>query len=197
LRCILPKATPALVAGVVVLLLCCCCRTPYNRKCAFDAGDYGLGFAANSLQLGCDCLGDVTYFDGGEAVQDFLSFCLTGTPTACAHASSECDQQPWWLRLVWVACLYVAAVVNNAAGEAVVIKNAVCLHEEDHGLSWKHLDVRPCLWGWAAAFVGLAHHLRFCLWAACMPGPLVFGCWRKAEFLCAPVVVLPCICLHA
>lgn len=72
-------------------------RTPYNRKCAFDAGDYGLGFAANSLQLGCDCLGDVTYFDG---------------------------------------------VVNNAAGEPVVIKNAVCLHEEDHGLLWKHVDYR-------------------------------------------------------
>jgi hypothetical protein len=72
-------------------------RTPYNRKCAFDAGDYGLGFAANSLQLGCDCLGDVTYFDG---------------------------------------------VVNNARGEAVVIRNAVCLHEEDHGLLWKHVDYR-------------------------------------------------------
>jgi hypothetical protein len=72
-------------------------RTPYNRKCAFDAGDYGLGFAANSLQLGCDCLGDVTYFDG---------------------------------------------VVNNSRGEAVVIRNAVCLHEEDHGLLWKHVDYR-------------------------------------------------------
>lgn len=54
-------------------------------------------FVANSLQLGCDCLGDVTYFDG---------------------------------------------VVNNAAGEPVVIKNAVCLHEEDHGLLWKHVDYR-------------------------------------------------------
>jgi primary-amine oxidase len=37
--------------------------SPYNRKCAFDAGDYGLGFAANSLKLGCDCLGVVQYFD--------------------------------------------------------------------------------------------------------------------------------------
>lgn len=72
-------------------------RSPYNRKSALDAGDYGLGFAANSLELGCDCLGEVTYFDG---------------------------------------------VVNDAAGEPVVIKNAVCLHEEDHGLLWKHLDYR-------------------------------------------------------
>jgi primary-amine oxidase len=30
----------------------------------------------------------------------------------------------------------------SAAGEPVVIKNAVCLHEEDHGLLWKHLDYR-------------------------------------------------------
>ncbi|KAF6253735.1 copper amine oxidase [Scenedesmus sp. NREL 46B-D3] len=72
-------------------------RSPYNRKAALDAGDYGLGFAANSLELGCDCLGDVAYFD---------------------------------------------AVVNDAAGQPVVIKNAVCLHEEDHGLLWKHLDYR-------------------------------------------------------
>eukprot|EP00877_Chromochloris_zofingiensis_P005949 jgi/Chrzof1/1607/Cz10g14120.t1 len=72
-------------------------RSPYSRKCAFDAGDYGLGFAANSLELGCDCLGAVTYFD---------------------------------------------VTVNNAAGEAVVIKNAICLHEEDHGLLWKHMDYR-------------------------------------------------------
>ena len=66
-------------------------------RCALDAGDYGLGFAANSLHLGCDCLGAVRYFD---------------------------------------------AVVNNSAGEAVVIKNAVCMHEEDAGLLWKHVDYR-------------------------------------------------------
>jgi len=72
-------------------------RPPYTRKCALDAGDYGLGFAANSLALGCDCLGHVHYFDG---------------------------------------------VVNDATGAPVVIKNAVCMHEEDVGLLWKHLDYR-------------------------------------------------------
>jgi primary-amine oxidase len=30
---------------------------PFHRKCAFDVGDYGLGYCANSLELGCDCLG--------------------------------------------------------------------------------------------------------------------------------------------
>jgi Cu2+-containing amine oxidase len=71
--------------------------SPYNRKCAFDAGDYGLGFAANSLARGCDCVGEAHFWDG---------------------------------------------VVNDSAGAPVVIKNAVCLHEEDAGLLWKHLDYR-------------------------------------------------------
>jgi primary-amine oxidase len=36
---------------------------PYTRKCAFDVGDYGLGNCTNSLELGCDCLGNIHYFD--------------------------------------------------------------------------------------------------------------------------------------
>ena len=36
---------------------------PFQRKCAFDVGDYGLGYCANSLELGCDCLGHIQYFD--------------------------------------------------------------------------------------------------------------------------------------
>lgn len=36
---------------------------PFQRKCAFDVGDYGLGYCANSLSLGCDCLGRIHYFD--------------------------------------------------------------------------------------------------------------------------------------
>lgn len=71
--------------------------SPYNRKCAFDAGDYGLGFAANSLALGCDCLGVIHYWDG---------------------------------------------IVNDSKGEPLVIPSAVCLHEEDAGLLWKHVDYR-------------------------------------------------------
>ena len=34
-------------------------HAPFQRKCAFDVGDYGLGFCANSLALGCDCLGHI------------------------------------------------------------------------------------------------------------------------------------------
>ena len=35
----------------------------YYRKNAFDIGEYGLGMLANSLALGCDCLGVIYYFD--------------------------------------------------------------------------------------------------------------------------------------
>ena len=67
------------------------------RKNVFDLGEYGVGMLANSLALGCDCLGTIRYFDGHLA-----------------------DNQ----------------------GRVVTIKNAVCLHEEDFGMLWKHTDWR-------------------------------------------------------
>jgi primary-amine oxidase len=72
-------------------------RPAYFHRNAFDAGEYGVGLSANSLQLGCDCLGEIRYFD---------------------------------------------AVVAGIAGEPEVIPNAVCLHEEDAGILWKHTDWR-------------------------------------------------------
>ena len=70
---------------------------PYTRKCAFDVGDYGLGYCANSLELGCDCLGHIHYFD---------------------------------------VCM------SDSAGDPAIKKKAVCMHEEDRGLLWKHVEYR-------------------------------------------------------
>ncbi|HEX4611677.1 MAG TPA: primary-amine oxidase, partial [Urbifossiella sp.] len=67
------------------------------RKNAFDVGEYGMGMCANSLTLGCDCLGHIRYFD--------------------AHL---CDSR----------------------GRPLTIPNAVCMHEEDYGILWKHTDRR-------------------------------------------------------
>ena len=67
------------------------------RKNAFDVGEAGIGSLVNSLTLGCDCLGQIYYFD---------------------------------------------AVLNNSLGEPVQIPSAVCLHEEDFGILWKHTDWR-------------------------------------------------------
>lgn len=35
----------------------------HNKKNVFDVGEYGIGVMANSLTLGCDCLGTIHYFD--------------------------------------------------------------------------------------------------------------------------------------
>ncbi len=67
------------------------------RKNAFDLGEYGVGTLANSLKLGCDCLGEIRYFD---------------------------------------------AVMANTRGDIFEIKNAICMHEEDYGILWKHTDWR-------------------------------------------------------
>ncbi|MBY8976558.1 primary-amine oxidase [Rhodobacteraceae bacterium NNCM2] len=40
------------------------------------------------------------------------------------------------------AIQYIDASVNGRDGEAETIKNAICLHEEDMGILWKHYDFR-------------------------------------------------------
>ena len=67
------------------------------KKNAFDAGEYNIGVMANSLKLGCDCLGEIQYFDG---------------------------------------------IVADSHGNPMTIKNAVCMHEEDDSIMWKHFDFR-------------------------------------------------------
>ncbi|KQY01271.1 histamine oxidase [Mycobacterium sp. Root135] len=62
----------------------------------FDTGEYLVGRFANSLELGCDCVGDITYLD---------------------------------------------AVLSDEFGNPKIIPNAVCIHEEDFGILWKHTDL--------------------------------------------------------
>jgi primary-amine oxidase len=69
----------------------------HSRQNAFDVGEYGVGWLANSLELGCDCLGLIHYFD--------------------AHMTGN-------------------------DGSVLTIKNAVCMHEEDDGMLWKHWNYR-------------------------------------------------------
>ncbi|KAJ5018477.1 Copper amine oxidase 1 [Colletotrichum sp. SAR 10_99] len=51
-------------------------RNPFHRKQAFDFGDGGIGHCANNLELGCDCLGVIKYFDG-----------VLNRPDGTAHSS--------------------------------------------------------------------------------------------------------------
>jgi primary-amine oxidase len=62
----------------------------------FDTGEYLVGRYANALELGCDCLGDITYMD---------------------------------------------AVLADERGNPQVLRNAICMHEEDFGILWKHTDL--------------------------------------------------------
>jgi len=61
----------------------------------FDTGEYLVGRYANSLELGCDCLGEITYLD---------------------------------------------AVIADEFGNPRTLANAVCVHEEDYGILYKHSD---------------------------------------------------------
>ncbi|KAM0417119.1 hypothetical protein ACHAPT_012895 [Fusarium lateritium] len=74
-----------------------CPKEPHHRKHAFDIGEYGSGYMANSLKLGCDCKGAIHYLDAAMVTGD---------------------------------------------GQPMDIKNAVCIHEEDNGLLYKHTDFR-------------------------------------------------------
>ncbi len=67
----------------------------HERRTAYDIGEWGLGFMTTSLELGCDCLGEIVYVD---------------------------------------------AVLHDTGGEPYTIKNAICLHEEDNAVLWKHVD---------------------------------------------------------
>jgi primary-amine oxidase len=62
----------------------------------FDCGEYMFARYADSLQLGCDCLGDIHYVD---------------------------------------------AVIADDLGMPKTITNAICMHEEDTGVAWKHSDM--------------------------------------------------------
>ena len=68
----------------------------HGWKNAFDAGEWGLGRMTQPLTLGCDCLGEIFYFD---------------------------------------------ATIANEQGKPWVIPNAICMHEEDYGMLWKHVDL--------------------------------------------------------
>ncbi len=69
----------------------------HSWKHVFDGSEAGLGQFVNSLKLGCDCLGEIYYFDVTQ--------------------------------LSW-------------NGEPNTVENAICLHEEDYGILWKHTDLQ-------------------------------------------------------
>lgn len=62
-------------------------RAPYPRKAAFDLGNDGAGINANNLQLGCDCLGTIKYFDGWHNTSTGLPLKLPNV--VCLHEQDD------------------------------------------------------------------------------------------------------------
>ncbi|KAJ5108195.1 hypothetical protein N7456_004870 [Penicillium angulare] len=62
-------------------------RTPYPRKGAFDLGNDGAGINANDLQLGCDCLGHIKYFDGWHTTTSGVPLKLPNV--ICCHEQDD------------------------------------------------------------------------------------------------------------
>lgn len=69
----------------------------HSWKHVMDASEYNMGLLVNSLKLGCDCLGEIHYFDVHQV---------------------------------------------NWKGEVKTVEHAICMHEEDYGIQWKHYDAQ-------------------------------------------------------
>lgn len=68
----------------------------HNRKNAFDVGEYGVGRLANSLSLGCDCLGTIRYFDVDQVTA--AGKVMTMPRVICLH---EEDAGTLWKHTDW------------------------------------------------------------------------------------------------
>lgn len=55
-----------------------------NKKNAFDTGEYGMGRCANSLELGCDCVGFKKYFYG--VLNNSMGGAFVIKNAVCMHA---------------------------------------------------------------------------------------------------------------
>ena len=60
----------------------------HGWKNAFDAGEWGLGRMANSLKLGCDCLGDIHYFDARARDRAGRARTPSSTRSACTRRTT-------------------------------------------------------------------------------------------------------------
>jgi len=61
-------------------------------KSTFDAGDVGLGKMANSLELGCDCLGEIVYLDTVTVSED--GDAAGEPPPGLIHVEAEVAGRP-------------------------------------------------------------------------------------------------------
>ena len=98
------------------------------RRNAFDVGEYGVGQLADSLELGCDCLGEIHYFD--EWTHDWK-----GTPKLVKHAicMHEDDFGILWKFNYWGK---ESARSNVARSRRLVISSFSTIGNYVYGFFW-------------------------------------------------------------
>ena len=61
----------------------------HYRRTAYDIGEWGLGFMTTSLELGCDCLGEIVYVDA-RCPTPRASRTRSTTRSACTRRTTPC-----------------------------------------------------------------------------------------------------------
>lgn len=114
-------------------------RPPLHRKQAFDLGDVGAGITANSLTLGCDCLGLIKYFDGFICRRD-------GSPVhqkniICMHEQDD--------GLLWKHTHYRTNHVVAARSRILILQQILTVANYEYVVGWQfdqagacHLEIR-------------------------------------------------------
>jgi primary-amine oxidase len=92
----------------------------------FDEGEVGMGRSANSLVLGCDCLGEIAYLDAPMVLSD-------GSVTAIEHAI--CIHEEDWNAL-WRHNDRFSGVTHSRRNRRLAISFWATLGNYDYGYFW-------------------------------------------------------------
>ena len=61
----------------------------HYRRTAYDIGEWGLGYMTTSLELGCDCLGEIVYVDADAARYHAASPTPSRTRSVCTRKTTR------------------------------------------------------------------------------------------------------------
>uniref|UniRef100_A0A060T8X0 Amine oxidase n=1 Tax=Blastobotrys adeninivorans TaxID=409370 RepID=A0A060T8X0_BLAAD len=104
-------------------------RPPLHRKMAFDFGDCGAGKCANELNLGCDCLGTIKYFDGNVVLPDGSVHVKKNV--ICMHEQDD--------GLLWKHTNYRTNVAAVARRRILILQMILTVGNYEYIFAW-HLD---------------------------------------------------------
>ncbi|TIB39896.1 hypothetical protein E3P86_00918 [Wallemia ichthyophaga] len=101
-------------------------KFPGHRKHAFDTGEYGIGALSNSLSLGCDCLGSISYMDAdfvkrsGESKTTKSAICIHEEDAGILHKHTD----------------FRDLKVHVARNRKLIISNVCTVANYEYGFYW-------------------------------------------------------------